>query len=89
MCQHNRTSFFFWLMLSSKCMFFFKKIEVQLAYNAVLLSAVQQSDSVIHLHILFYILRHYGLSQDVEYSSLCSKVGPCCFSIFYIIVCIC
>ena len=43
----------------------------------------KQSDSVIrvcvcvcvcvctHMHILFHILFHYGLSQDTEYSSLC------------------
>ena len=33
---------------------------------------------VIQLYILFYILFHYGLSQDIEYSSLCYTVGPCC-----------
>ena len=38
--------------------FFFKKInliftEVQLIYNVVLISAVQQSDSVIHIYIIF------------------------------------
>ena len=27
------------------------------------------------IYILFYILFHYGLSQDVEYSSMCSTVG--------------
>ena len=48
-------------------------------YNVVLVSAVQQSDSVIyvciciylyiyiHIHILFYILFHYGLSQDYKF----------------------
>ena len=24
------------------------------------------------------MLFHYGLSQDIEYRSLCSTVGPCC-----------
>ena len=43
----------------------------------------------IYIHILFHILFHYGLSQDIEYSSLCYTVGPCCLSILYIIVCIC
>lgn len=33
-------------------------------YNAVLICAVQQSGSIIHTHILFPILSHYGLSQD-------------------------
>ena len=42
-----------------------------------------------HTHILFYILFPYGLSQNVEYNSLCCKVGWCCLSILYITVCIC
>ena len=43
-------------------------------YNAVLISATQQSDSVIHTCTLFFlhISCHSGLSQDTEYSSLCS-----------------
>ena len=41
----------------------------------------------IQLHIYVYmqcvyILFHCGLSQDIEYSSLCSTVGPWCLSIF-------
>ena len=52
-------------------------------YNVVLISAVQQSDSVIHTYILFHILFHYGLSQDIEYSSLCYPVGPCWLLILY------
>ena len=40
---------------------------------------IQKSDSVIY--ILFHILFHYGLSQDIEHSSLCYTIGPCCFSI--------
>jgi len=58
--------------------------------NALLISAVEQSDSVIHyiyIHIhFFYILFHYGLSQNIEYSSLCYTVGPCCSSTLYLIV---
>ena len=42
--------------------FFLNFIEVELIYNVVLISAVQQSDSVIHIYILFHILFHYGLS---------------------------
>ena len=45
--------------------------------------------SYTHIYILFYILFHYGLSQDIEYSSLWSTVGPCCLSILCIVVCIC
>ena len=51
---------------------------VELSYNVVLISAVHQSDSVIHIYILFHILFHYGLSQDIGYSSLCYTVGSCC-----------
>ena len=28
------------------------------------------------MYILFYILFHCGLLQDIEYSSLCCTVGP-------------
>ena len=33
--------------------------------------------------ILFQTIFHYVLSQDIEYSSLCATVGPCCLSILY------
>ena len=39
-------------------------------------------------YILFYSLFHYGLSQDIESSSLCSTVEPC-LSILYRVVCMC
>ena len=35
----------------------------------------------INYFFLKRILFHYGLSQDIEYSSLCYMVGPCCLSI--------
>ena len=38
--------------------------------------------------LLFHILSHYGLSQDIEYSSLCSTRVPC-LSILCIILCLC
>ena len=37
----------------------------------------------IYIYILFHILFNYGLLQDIEYSSLCYTVGPCCLSILY------
>ena len=60
----------------------------------MLVSGVQQGDSdiyiiYIHTHNLFHVLFHYGLLQDIEYSSLCYTVGPCCLSIWYIVLCIC
>ena len=55
------------------------------------MSAVEQSDSVIHKHmyilIFFFILFHYSLLQDIEYSSLCYRVNPCCLSTLYVVVC--
>ena len=41
----------------------------------------------IYMHILFHGLFHDGLLQDVEYSSLCSTVGPCCY-LFYTQQCV-
>ena len=32
----------------------------------------------IYIHILF----HIPLSQDIEYSSLCRTVGPCCTTVY-------
>ena len=58
-------------------------------YNVVPISAVQQSDSVIHIYTFFFnILFHYGLSQDIVYSSLCYTLGPCCSPILNVIICI-
>ena len=37
----------------------------------------------IYIYILFHILFHCGLLQDIEYSSLCYTVGPCCLFIHY------
>ena len=54
-------------------------IGVQLINNVVLVSGVQQSDSVIHIHvsILFQILFPIRLLQNIEQNSLCYTVGPC------------
>ena len=37
--------------------------------------SIEQSDSVIHMCI-FHLPSRDGLSQGIEYSSLCSTVGP-------------
>ena len=75
-------------------------IEVYLVCS-VLISVVQQNDSVIcniylcmyTLYIYIYtvknILLHYSLSQDIEYSSLCHTVKPWCLSILCIKASIC
>ena len=62
----------------------FKKGEVWLTCNVVLISGVQQSDSLIcvhiqiYIHVLFQILFLYWLLQDIAYSSLYCTGGPCC-----------
>ena len=68
------------------------KIEIQLIYNVVLISGIQQSDSVIHtyiyiyIYLLFQILFHYRLLQDTEYRSLSYRLGPFCLSVLYKVV---
>ena len=43
-----------------------KFIGVYFSYNVVLVSGVQQSDSVIHISILFQILFPYRLLQNID-----------------------
>ena len=56
----------------------------------MLVSGVQQTDSVIYIYIyiyiLFQILFSYRLLQNIEYSSLCYTVGPCWLSVLHIVV---
>ena len=56
--------------------------------NVVLVSAVQQSGSVTHIHtsILFKILFPYRLLQSTEQSFLCCTVGSYSLSVLYIVV---
>ena len=60
-------------------------------YNVVLVSDVQQTESVTHIHISnnFQILFPYRSLQSIEQSSLCYTVGPYQLSTVYIVVCIC
>ena len=55
----------------------------------MLVSGVQQSDSVIHtqVSILFQVLFPFRLLQITEQSSLCYTIGPCWLSILNIAVC--
>ena len=61
----------------------------RLIYNDMLVSGVQQSESVIyiymHIYILFQILFRNRLLQDIQYSSQCYTVNPCCLSTLYIV----
>ena len=71
-------------------LFLFKLILLKYTWFTVLWSFLLYRKVVqlyIHIYILFHVLFHYGLSQDIEYSSLCHTVGPCCLSILYMIVC--
>ena len=54
--------------------------------NVVIVSGVQQSDSVMHIHvsILFQILFPFRLLHNIEQSFLCYTVGPCWLSILNI-----
>ena len=65
--------------------------EVWLIYNVVLVSGVHQSDLLIHIYMYIFFFRFFSLTgyllQNIEYSFLCYRVGPC-LSILYI-VCIC
>ena len=56
--------------------------------NVVIVSDVQQSDSVIHIHvpILFQILFPFRLLHSIGQSSLCYTVDPCWSSILNIAV---
>ena len=53
----------------------------------MLVSGVQQSDSVFYINIYISILLHmlfdYRLLQDIEHSSLCYTVGPCWLPFFF------
>lgn len=46
------------------------------------------SDLVCIYIYIFHILYLYDLLQDIEHSSLCYTVRPCCFSVLCIIVCV-
>ena len=64
--------------------------ELQLIYNVVSVSSIQQRLSVTHIHIsTFQILFLYRPLQSIEQNSLCYTVGPYYLSILYMVVCIC
>ena len=56
-------------------------------YNVVLISALWQTGSVVHVYrFFFHILFNYGLSQDIKYRCLCHMEGPWCLPILNAIV---
>ena len=44
--------------------------------------------SQLYIYILFRCFSHYISLQDIEYSSLCYTLGPCCLPILYIVMCL-
>ena len=63
--------------------------EIELIYKVVLVSGVQQSDSVIHTGIFFLSDAFpLGFLRNTELSSLCYTVGPGWLSVLYTVVCI-
>ena len=74
--------------------FYFKKIVfyigIYLINNVVLVPGIQQSDSVIHIHvsILFQSLSPFRLLQSIEQSSLLYR-DTCWISILNTTVCTC
>ena len=79
-------------ILISHCGFFL--IKVELIYNVVPISVLQQSDPVIHTHTHTHthsfsrIIFYHDLSQERGYSSLFCIVEPYCASILNVIVCL-
>ena len=71
-------------------LFFLIFIGVQWIYNMVLVSAIQQSESVLYIYIhlfpLFQIHFPYRSLQSIQQSSLHCTGGPYQLSVLYIIV---
>ena len=65
------------LRVGYSCNYFFKNcIGIKLINNIVLFLLYSKMTQV-YLHILYHMFFHYGLSQNIECSSLCYMVGPC------------
>ena len=71
-----------------KCLFY---TGIYLIYNIVLVSAVQKSDSVIHMDISIpsQVLFLCGSLENIEQSSLCYTIGSYRLSMLYLVVYIC
>ena len=58
-----------------------KYIDLQCCVN---FSCTAKGFSYMYIYIFFHILSYYGLSQDIECSSLCYTVGLCRLFILYL-----
>ena len=63
----------------------FDFVRVELIYNAVFVSGVQQSDSVLEISILLKILFLYRLSQNIEYPVLYHRSLLCIYLTYSIL----
>ena len=71
---------------------FYFYIAVQVINNVVLVSDVQRSDSVIHIHVPAFLKKIrilFRLLHNIEQCSLCYTLGPYWLSILDIAVCAC
>ena len=74
------------ILTFKKYLFYWNIVDLQCCVHFF---CIVQWFSYPYIYIIFHILFHYGLSQEIEYSSLCYTVGPYCLSITDIILCIC
>ena len=85
----------FWLRKQNGKIYFngyhFKNIfiKIQLIYTVPSISAVQQSDPVIHIRTFFFFILSFILfyPQEIGHSSLCCTVAPHCLLFLNVIVC--
>ena len=86
-CICKNQTYFLWVFFYFIFLIFKIFIGVQLLYNVVLVSTVQQSESAIRIHIcpLFWISFSCRSLQSTEQSSLCYAVGSHQLSILYIV----
>ena len=72
---------FLFFFISSELLFYLTK--VYLIYKVVPISAVQHSNSVLHMYKLFFYITSWSISRN-GYSSLCYTVGPRLFFVLFL-----
>ena len=65
------------LRVGYSCNYFFKNCIGRKLINNIVLFLLYSKMTQVYLHILYHMFFHYGLSQNIECSSLCYMVGPC------------